>query len=221
LTVIRPVIGLWINVLTNYLTTNIQNRKIIGARYYLSGYEAEEQQHKKYQVGQDDDTKIEETIKSKSPRDTLGHGTHTASTAAGRYVRNMNYKGLGAGGGRGGAQMARIAIYKACWETGCYDADLLAAFDDAIKDGVDIISVSLGPDPPQDDYFSDPISIGSFHAVSKGILVISSAGNAGGHGTATNIAPWLLTVAAGSTDRNFASSVVLGDGTKIMVNLCG
>lgn len=147
----------------------------------------------------------------------MGHGTHTASTAAGRYVRNMNYKGLGAGGGRGGAQMARIAVYKACWETGCYDADLLAAFDDAIKDGVDIISISLGPDPPQDDYFKDPISIGSFHAVSKGILVVSSAGNAGGHGTTTNLAPWLLTVASGSTDRGFESSVMLGDGTKIMV----
>ncbi|KAJ3679012.1 hypothetical protein LUZ60_017023 [Juncus effusus] len=177
------------------------NRKIIGARYYLSGYQAEE---------------AEETTKSKSPRDTIGHGTHTASTAAGRYVKSMSFKGLGSGEGRGGAPMARIAVYKACWESGCYDADLLAAFDDAIKDGVDIISVSLGPDPPQGDYFSDSISIGSFHATNKGILVISSAGNSGSQGTATNLAPWLLTVGAGSTDRDFASYIVLGNGIKIM-----
>lgn len=54
----------------------------------------------------------------------------------------MNYKGLGAGGARGGAPMARIAVYKTCWSSGCYDVDLLAAFDDAIRDGVHIISVS-------------------------------------------------------------------------------
>ncbi|KAJ4758286.1 Subtilisin-like protease sbt3.9 [Rhynchospora pubera] len=192
------------------------NKKVIGARYYLSGYEAEEQKQKDYQVVEEEDADTDAIIESMSPRDTTGHGTHTASTAAGRYVKNMSYQGLGTGGGRGGAQMARIAVYKACWEMGCYDADLLAAFDDAIKDGVDIISVSLGPDPPQDDYFKDPISIGSFHALTKGILVISSTGNAGGYGMATNIAPWLLTVAAGSTDRDFASAVVLGDGTKIL-----
>ncbi|PIA26295.1 hypothetical protein AQUCO_09500040v1 [Aquilegia coerulea] len=175
------------------------NRKVIGARYYLSGFEAEE--------------KSVSTDKFRSPRDTNGHGSHTASIAAGQYVMDMNFKGLAAGGARGGAPMARIAVYKTCWDSGCYDVDLLAAFDDAIKDGVDIISLSLGPDAPQGDYFNDAISIGSFHAANRGILVVSSVGNEGNQGSATNLAPWLITVAASSTDRDFTSSINLGDGT--------
>ncbi|PON53618.1 Subtilase [Trema orientale] len=174
------------------------NRKMIGARYYLSGYRAEE-----------DSTNI---VSFRSPRDSSGHGSHTSSIAAGRYVTNMNYKGLAAGGARGGAPMARIAVYKTCWDSGCYDVDLLAAFDDAIRDGVNILSLSLGPDAPQGDYFSDAISVGSFHAASHGILVVASAGNEGRPASATNLAPWLLTVAASSTDRDFTSDIILENG---------
>ncbi|KAI3972612.1 hypothetical protein MKX01_019270 [Papaver californicum] len=175
------------------------NRKVIGARYYLSGVESEEDPMKKHY---------------KSPRDSSGHGSHTASTAAGRYVENVNYKGLLAqGGARGGAPMARIAVYKTCWDSGCYDVDLLAAFDDAIKDGVHVLSLSLGPESPQGDYFNDAISIGSFHAASHGILVVSSVGNEGNQGSASNLAPWMLTVAASSTDRDFTSDILLGNGS--------
>ncbi|OVA01042.1 Peptidase S8/S53 domain [Macleaya cordata] len=175
------------------------NRKVIGARYYLSGFVAEGD--------------LMKTEKYRSPRDSSGHGSHTASTAAGRYVENANYKGLAHGGARGGAPMARISVYKTCWESGCYDVDLLAAFDDAIKDGVHILSLSLGPEYPQGDYFNDAISIGSFHAARHGILVVSSVGNAGNQGSATNLAPWMITVAASSTDRDFTSDIILGGGT--------
>ncbi|XP_059644251.1 subtilisin-like serine-protease S [Cornus florida] len=174
------------------------NRKVIGARYYLSGYEAEEDPV---------------NIVFRSPRDSSGHGSHTASTAAGRYVTNMNYKGVAAGGARGGAPMARIAVYKTCWDSGCYDVDLLAAFDDAIRDGVHILSLSLGPDAPQGDYFNDAISVGSYHAASHGIAVVASVGNEGRQGSATNLAPWMITVAASSTDRDFTSNIVLGNGS--------
>lgn len=181
------------------------NRKLIGARYYRSGYEAEEDTLDK--------------ISFKSPRDSLGHGSHTASTAAGRFVSNMNYKGLAAGGARGGAPMARIAVYKTCWDSGCYDVDLLAAFDDAIRDGVHILSISLGPDAPQGDYFSDAISIGSFHAANRGVLVVASIGNEGYRGSATNLAPWIFSIAASSTDRDFMSDVQLGNGANFSVLL--
>ncbi|MCD7450631.1 hypothetical protein HAX54_007605 [Datura stramonium] len=181
---------------------SVCNRKIIGARYYMSGYAAEE----------DDGN----TMSFKSPRDSTGHGSHTASTAAGRYVANMDYKGLASGGARGGAPMARIAVYKTCWSSGCYDVDLLAAFDDAIRDGVHVISLSLGPDAPQGDYFNDAISVGSFHAVSRGILVVASVGNEGTTGSATNLAPWMITVAASSTDRDFTSDIILGNRVRLM-----
>lgn len=179
---------------------------MIGARYYMSGYEAEE--------GSDANVST-----FRSPRDSTGHGSHTASIAAGRYVANMNYKGLAAGGARGGAPMARIAVYKTCWDSGCYDVDLLAAFDDAIRDGVHILSLSLGAQSPQGDYFNDAISVGSFHAARRGVMVVASAGNEGFAGSATNLAPWMLTVAASSTDREFTSDIILGNGARITVKL--
>ncbi|KAK7262797.1 hypothetical protein RJT34_30378 [Clitoria ternatea] len=178
------------------------NMKVIGARYYMSGYEAEEESDAK--------------VSFRSARDSSGHGSHTASIAAGRYVANMNYMGLAGGGARGGAPMSRIAVYKTCWDSGCYDVDLLAAFDDAIRDGVHILSLSLGAESPQGDYFNDAISVGSFHAASRGVLVVASAGNEGSATSATNLAPWILTVAASSTDRDFTSDIILGSGVKIM-----
>ncbi|PSR93150.1 Cucumisin like [Actinidia chinensis var. chinensis] len=51
----------------------------------------------------------------RSPRDTDGHGTRCASTAAGGLVA--------------------MAVYKICWSDGCCDADILEACDDAIADG--------------------------------------------------------------------------------------
>ncbi|KAG5069582.1 hypothetical protein AAZX31_01G143200 [Glycine max] len=177
------------------------NRKVIGARYYMSGHEAEEGSDRK--------------VSFRSARDSSGHGSHTASTAVGRYVANMNYKGLGAGGARGGAPKARIAVYKVCWDSGCYDVDLLAAFDDAIRDGVHIMSLSLGPESPQGDYFDDAVSVASFHAAKHGVLVVASVGNQGNPGSATNVAPWIITVAASSTDRDFTSDITLGNGVNI------
>ena len=103
-------------------------------------------------------------------------------------------------------------MYKVCWDSGCALADILAAFDDAIADGVDIISVSLGSDWPY-DYFEDPIAIGSFHAMKYGILTSNSAGNSEPNAvTVTNFAPWTLTVAASTIDRKLVSQAVLGNG---------
>lgn len=130
---------------------------------------------------------------------------------------NTSYFGLANGIARGGVPKGRIAVYKVCWAYGCGTADILAAFDDAIADGVDILSVSLGGGPLP--FFDDVIAIGSFHAMKKGILTANSAGNGGPYPeTVTNVAPWTITVAASSIDRKFIAKVALGNGQIFIVS---
>ncbi|CAN6466424.1 unnamed protein product [Victoria cruziana] len=150
-----------------------------------------------------------------SPTDVQGHGTHTASTAAGAAVPGANLYGLASGTARGAVPSARIAAYKVCWMgLGCSDMDLLAAFDAAIADGVDLISVSIGG--ASSDFFTDTIAIGAFHAMKRGIMTVCSAGNNGPNaGTVQNYSPWILTVAATATDRQFRSKISLGDGNSV------
>lgn len=67
---------------------------------------------------------------------------------------------------------------------------------------------------PQPPYEQDALAIGTFHAIQRGIFVACAAGNSGqqGAGTAGNLAPWLITVAASSTDRVIGVDVSLGNG---------
>ncbi|TQE10122.1 hypothetical protein C1H46_004292 [Malus baccata] len=144
------------------------NNKVIGAQYYNS----------------EDDY---DNTEFHSPRDSIGHGSHTAS-------------------------MLHAVTY-------CAAADILADLDDAIADGVDIISTSIGSDEPL-LYLNDPIAIGSFHAMKKGMLTSSLAGNNGPYPTpVTNYASWILTVAANTIDRRFTVKAVLGNGQVYFVSL--
>ncbi|GLJ57927.1 hypothetical protein SUGI_1422320 [Cryptomeria japonica] len=174
------------------------NKKLIGARFYSKGF-----------------TSPLPAGEFLSPRDSDGHGTHTASTVAGSIVRNASLFGLAQGNVRGGVPGARIAMYKACWSLSCSDVDLLAAFDDAIYDGVDVISVSIGYSTggflPPPDYFEDSIAIGAFHAMKRGILTSNSACNDALEGSVCNFSPWSLTVAASTIDRQFKSELTLGN----------
>jgi len=170
------------------------NNKIIGARVYG--------------IGLNDSAGL-------SPLDKGGHGSHTASIAAGRAVHNVSLGGLAAGTARGAVPGARLAIYKVC-HGGCHDADILAAFDDAIADGVDIISFSIGDVVPS-QYFMDAGAIGSFHAMRHGVLTSAAAGNSGLYGGhVSNVAPWMLSVGASGIDRGFVDKIVLGNGRTIV-----
>ncbi|XP_042427689.1 subtilisin-like protease SBT1.4 [Zingiber officinale] len=180
--------------------TSFCNRKLIGARVFFKGYEAAR-------------GPIDETLESKSPLDTEGHGSHTASTAAGSAVDEAGFYQYARGEARGMATKARIAVYKICWKDGCYNSDILAAMDAAIADGVDVISLSVGASYPP-AFYRDSIAIGAFGAMRHGVVVSCSAGNSGpGSRTAVNIAPWILTVGASTLDRQFPADVVLGDGS--------
>ncbi|KAI4295353.1 hypothetical protein L6164_035407 [Bauhinia variegata] len=193
---------------TNFNSSNC-NKKIIGARYYFKGYE--------YVYGP-----IDEKEDYKSARDKDGHGTHTASIVAGRAVAGASAVGGFANGtASGGAPLARLAIYKACWPfkgqskdlgNTCIDIDMLAAIDDAIHDGVDILSISIGYSNPI-PYKDDMIARGALHATKNNIVVVCSAGNKGpAPKTLSNVAPWILTVAASTVDRSFHAPIVLDNG---------
>ncbi|GAB2247214.1 hypothetical protein Droror1_Dr00007096 [Drosera rotundifolia] len=188
------------------------NRKIIGARFFSKGHESA------IPGGGVSGGGFNSTVEFRSARDADGHGTHTASTAAGRYAFKASMSGYANGIAKGVAPKARLAVYKVCWkDSGCFDSDILAAFDAAVSDGVDVISISIGGgDGISSPYYLDPIAIGSYGAVSRGVFVASSAGNDGPSGlSVTNLAPWIMTVGAGTIDRNFPADVILGDGRKV------
>ena len=180
------------------------NKKIIGARYFLKGFEA-------LQGGP-----LNKSEDYRSPRDADGHGTHTSSTAAGSEVPGSSLLGFAAGTARGIATKARLAQYKACWSGGhCAISDILAAMDAAVSDGVDLLSLSLGL-PGLLPYYSDPIAIGALGAIQKGGFVSCSAGNSGPTPSAiSNTAPWITTVGASTIDREFPAPVVLGNDNGI------
>ena len=107
-------------------------------------------------------------------------------------------------------------MYKVCSD-GCEDAGILAAFDDAIEDGVDLITLSLGSNVPF-SFDTDSIAIGAFHALEKGILTVQSAGNQGNIvGSITSVAPWLFSVAASCMDRHIVDKATLGNGKVLSV----
>ncbi|KAI3689501.1 hypothetical protein L2E82_47461 [Cichorium intybus] len=92
----------------------------------------------------------------------------------------------------------------------CQESDILAGLDAAVADGVDVISISLGEENVP--FFPDNIAIASFAAVQKGIFVSCATGNSGPiNGTATNVAPWVLTVGASTTDRKIKATAKLGN----------
>ncbi|XP_004289494.1 PREDICTED: subtilisin-like protease [Fragaria vesca subsp. vesca] len=172
------------------------NKKLIGARHFTRGSRADN---------------IVNTA-----RDDIGHGTHTASTMAGRRVGNASFLGYAKGVASGIAPKARLAVYKVCGKGGgCALSDVLAGIEQAVQDGVDIISMSLGGDFSL-PYHEDPIAIATFAATEKGIVCSAAGGNSGpDDGSVTNVAPWITTVGASTIDRDFPADLVLGNGRVI------
>ncbi|KAF5197630.1 Subtilisin-like protease SBT1.2 [Thalictrum thalictroides] len=180
--------------------SSLCNRKLIGARFYTKGH-----------LASSTSSTPTSTVEYRSPRDAHGHGTHTSSTAAGASVPMASVLGNGFGTARGMAPGAHVAMYKVCWFSGCYSSDILAGMDDAIRDGVDVLSLSLGGFPIP--LYDDSIAIGSYRAMERGVLVICAAGNNGPiPSSVANEAPWITTVGASTLDRKFPATLHLGNG---------
>ncbi len=150
-----------------------------------------------------------------TPLDASGHGSHTASTAAGNVVQpatlapptitfDRNISGV--------APHANIVSYRACYPESvgkCPVSALLASIDQAVIDGVDVINYSIGGDPK--DPWTAPEAQAFLAARQAGIVVVVSAGNNGPdpqtQGSPAE-APWLISVGASTHDRDFKNSLV-------------
>ena len=145
------------------------------------------------------------------PMDDHGHGTHCASIAlgSGKY---SNYKYVGV------APMANYYSYKVIGSNGKgSSAWLLAAFEQAVADDVDIISLSLG-DNSSSANPDDVLSQAADTAVEAGVIVVAAAGNDGedGHINSPGCARKVICVGASNGDgiASFSSRgpVEWGDG---------
>ena len=179
------------------------NQKLISARYYNSGFGGNAGIAEKF------------PFEFNSPRDWDGHGTHTASTAGGNANVPATGTAAALGSINGMAPRARIAVYKVCWADtpsggGCFGSDSVAAIDQAVSDGVDVINFSISGSISN---FRDPVEVAWLFAADAGVFVAASAGNSGPTvSTVAHPSPWITTVAAGTHNRNGEGSVTLGNG---------
>ncbi|CAK8560607.1 unnamed protein product [Lathyrus sativus] len=178
------------------------NKKLIGARFFNKGFLA------KY-------SNLSKTIGNDS-RDTAGHGTHTSTTAAGSKVDGASFFGYANGTARGIASLSRVAIYKTVWgaEGNAMSSDIIASIDAALSDGVDVLSMSIGYNNVS--LYEDAVAIATFAAMEKGVFVSTSAGNSGPSSqTLHNGVPWVINVAASTSDRKFIGNLTLGNGVSL------
>jgi len=150
-----------------------------------------------------------------SARDSEGHGTHTASTAAGSSRVPSAIFDIARGLVSGIAPRAHVIAYKVCGADGCFASDSVAAVEQAIDDGVDVINFSIGGGSVP---YSDPVELAFLDAYAAGVFVAASAGNDGPDpSTVEHRGPWVTTVAASTENRQFLSTVslVAGNGQKL------
>lgn len=180
--------------------------KLYVARYYNQGHGGD--------AGIDRDRPWEYN----SPRDYNGHGSHTAGTSGGNFGTPVTGQTsvIGPDGVSGMAPRARIAAYKALWSTKAGDTasgsgvDLVAAIDQAVADGVDVINYSISGSSTN---FADAVEIAFLNAADAGVFVAASAGNSGpAASTVAHPSPWITTVAAGTHNRETTTTLHLGNG---------
>ncbi|GAA2330222.1 S8 family serine peptidase [Dactylosporangium salmoneum] len=191
------------NPLTPASDPFVCNHKVIGGKGFLDTYNALQ----------------EPELYGYTARDSDGHGTHTASTAAGDPVASAKIFNIERGPINGIAPGAWVSVYKVCGATGCYGTDSAAAVAQAIKDGVNVInfSISGGASP-----YTDIVELAFFDAYKAGVFVAASAGNSGPTaGTSDHLSPWVTTVAASTQKRSFQSTLTLTSSDGAAATLTG
>lgn len=153
-----------------------------------------------------------------SARDGDGHGTGVAALAAGNPGVDARLGSQDLGRISGAAPSAGISVYKACWTApdpardGCDSADALAAVDRAVRDGVDVLTYSIGGGRRLDD----AVELAFLNAAAANVFVVAAAGNSGpAAGTVQHPSPWATTVGA-NTQSVLQGGVELGDGETLI-----
>lgn len=175
------------------------NSKLVGARLFLDTYK----ERTGLRPGEFD-----------SARDDDGHGTHTATTAAGNAGVRATVLGQDLGTVSGIAPDAQVVAYKAVGSDGGYASDLVAAIDQAVADGVDVINISLGGPP---DTVS-PEALALLFASDAGVHVAASVGNNGpAPGTigGPGDLPWVTGVGATTYAAAFGATLDLDRGPSL------
>jgi hypothetical protein len=86
-----------------------------------------------------------------------------------------------------------------------FSSDTVAAVEQAIIDGVDVLNFSVGGGA---DPYNDIVSLAFASAYDNGIFVAKSAGNSGPTpDTVAGRSPWVTTVAASTHNRDFAATL--------------
>lgn len=145
-------------------------------------------------------------------RDYDGHGTHTASTAAGNADVEASIFGREFGEVSGIAPDAHVVAYSACGNLGCFGGDLALAIDTAVEDGVDVINYSIGSSTPG---LTGPDDLAFLFAADAGVFVATSAGNTGPGASSIGspaTTPWVTTVGASLQKKTYVAEVITGDG---------
>lgn len=170
------------------------NNKLIGAHRFMAAYDA---------CGPCTHPAGDFT----SARDSNGHGTHTASTAAGNGSVATEIFDIGRGVASGIAPRAHVVAYTVCGTDGCFQSDSVAAVQQAILDDVDVINFSIsGGNSP----YTDVVELAFRDAYAAGVFVAASAGNDGpGAGTVNHRGPWVTTVGASTEYRQFTSRLTV------------
>ncbi|HET6444913.1 MAG TPA: S8 family serine peptidase [candidate division Zixibacteria bacterium] len=148
------------------------------------------------------------------------HGVHTSSTAAGNEVE-AGYSGAITYTISGVAPAAYVMSYRVFYNSvtgdgSFYDAEGMAALEDIVLDGAQVLNNSWGggPNAVTDGY--DVINIALVNAADAGVFISMSAGNSGpGNGTTDHPSPDYINVAASTTDGTISSGAVnvTGPGT--------
>lgn len=139
------------------------------------------------------------------------HGVHTSGIAAGNIITDVTYSGYDVGKMSGVAPAAWVMSYRVFYNSvtgdgSFYNAEGIAALEDIVADGADVLNNSWGGGPGSIGGEFDALDVALINATEAGIFVSMSAGNAGpGNGTTDHPSDDYINVAASTTSGTLAS----------------